>query len=185
MCVMLISILGLYGPIYTNETQTYSVPASDHLQGIKPVLKKHSTMIVQPTALPTCSDDTMLELFDYYSSSFTTTRNNSFSSISSSSTATSTSHSTKVGVSFNPEIIEIEYQPEYPVSPLLQSEDEEESNKEEEDDVWSSLLLYVQRNHSAVNIFILLFKSFVSITTTWLLYQRLSKWTTKKKNFCK
>lgn len=184
MCVMLISILGLYGPIYTNETQTYSVPASDHLQGIKPVLKKHSTMIVQPTALPTCSDDTMLELFDYYSSSFTTTRNNSFSSISSSSTATSTSHSTKVGVSFNPEIIEIEYQPEYPVSPLLQSEDEEESNKEE-DDVWSSLLLYVQRNHSAVNIFILLFKSFVSITTTWLLYQRLSKWTTKKKNFCK
>lgn len=180
--------IGLYGPIYTitnHETQTHATSTRSCIQGIKPVLKKHIP-VQQHSPLPTCSDDMLMIDYDYYyhysssttsshNTSLVSSRNNSFSSISTNAT-TATTHKM---VYFNPEIIEIEYQPEYPVSitPTLFPFIEEE----QEDELWSSLLIYVQRNHSTINLFILLLKSFVSITTTWLLYQRLSRlWAMKK-----
>ncbi|KAG1444575.1 hypothetical protein G6F56_010246 [Rhizopus delemar] len=159
-------ITWLYGPIYIvqNETQIHPVPVS-HLQGIKPVLKKNTTP-VQHVRLPICSDEKMQYYTSSSDSSYVSSRNNSFSSVSTSS---------KVGVHFNPEIIEIEYQPENPISTTPQLEEEDEC-----DELWSSLLVYLQHHHSGLNLVILLFKSFFSITSTWLFYQRLSRWVFEK-----
>lgn len=150
------SSLGLYGPIYTNtKTQVY-VPTS-HLEGVKPVLKRQNTSIVQHSPLPTYSDD--LFMVDYHSSNNTTlvsSRNNSFSSISTTTT-------NQKAVYFNPEIIEIEYQPEYPVTPTSFP-----LMEEHEDIVWLPLLEYVKNNISTLQLFILLFKSFISFTTDYI-----------------
>ncbi|EIE75630.1 hypothetical protein G6F46_011052 [Rhizopus delemar] len=159
-------ITWLYGPIYTNtKTQVY-VPTS-HLEGVKPVLKRQNTAIVQHSPLPTYSDD--LFMVDYHHLSNNTTlvssRNNSFSSISTTTT-------NQKAVYFNPEIIEIEYQPEYPVTPTSFP-----LMEEHEDIVWLPLLEYVKNNISTLQLFILLFKSFISFTTGYILY----RWVIKKK----
>jgi hypothetical protein len=87
-------------------------------------------------------------------------------------------------VHFNPEIIEIEYQPEYPVCI--------EHYEEEEDALWSLLLqtsLKLSKQKALyppqlILLFISMMKSVVSLTTTWLLYHSLSSlsWLTKKSN---
>ncbi|KAI9250608.1 hypothetical protein BY458DRAFT_536268 [Sporodiniella umbellata] len=157
-------ITWLYGPIYTlqkNETQTHVAITVSHLEGIKPVLKKNTTF-VPPRRLPTCSDEKN-ESCAESDSSYVSSRNNSFSSVSTTGT--------KLGVHFNPEIIEIEYQPERPIVHIPDKEEEEE-----EDKLWPSLITYLERRHSGLLLAVLLIKSVCSVTSTSSIYQRLSCW---------
>ncbi|CAO0792091.1 unnamed protein product [Mucor circinelloides] len=87
---------------------TSAVDITCSLQGLKPVLKKQSNV-----TQPTCSDS--MYYFDPWSGSTTPSTSASRSGRSSFSSVSS-SKSNNIGVHFNPEIIEIEYQPEYPVS---------------------------------------------------------------------
>ncbi|KAI8638386.1 hypothetical protein BD408DRAFT_446828 [Parasitella parasitica] len=140
------SIASLYTP--HPNAQAASDMVTNSLQGLKPVLKKQSNV-----TQPTCSDP--MYYFDSWSGSTTpstcTSRSgrSSFSSISSSK-------SNSIGVHFNPEIIEIEYQPEYPVSletstqPCLRgySVVEEDDDDNEEDDMEALWSLLVQASVS-------------------------------------
>jgi hypothetical protein len=96
-------------PLYTPHQSAQA--ASDiacSLQRLKPVLKKQGNV-----TQPTCSDP--MYYFDSWSGSTTPSTSISRSGRSSFSSISS-SKSNNIGVHFNPEIIEIEYQPEYPVS---------------------------------------------------------------------
>lgn len=190
--------------MYTNNKKNNCYDTQSSLQGLKPVLKKQSNVT---QSLPTCSD-TLIYAFDPAStgseygapstitSGLCSTRS-SFSSVSSSKSTTS------VGVHFNPEIIEIEYQPEYPVS-LNSYYHQEEDEDDEDDTLWPLLLqaseslksstytrissvfskgLYLvgekkaHPNKDSIHLVILMasmMKSVVSLTTTWVLYQSLS-----------
>lgn len=178
---MFIYSSGLYGPMYeaTRQNQeikveklpnttcsldaphlrvqaadtTSAVDIACSLQGLKPVLKKQSNV-----TQPTCSDP--MYYFDPWSGSTTpstsTSRSgrSSFSSISSSKS--------NIGVHFNPEIIEIEYQPEYPVSLETSShssprfnrdyysvaEEDEELNDDDDGDIEALWSLLVQASLS-------------------------------------
>jgi hypothetical protein len=171
------------------------IHSNNATQALKPVLKKSSN--VTQLLLPSCSDP-IYSYFDTPSwsnptSGFTSSRS-SFSSVSSKSST---------GVHFNPEIIEIEYQPEYPV--CLQTTIEVDD--EEDDALWSLLvqaslslksstytrlafiskcLFYHQQkassttalypplsNQTSLQLVILLVSMMKSITT-WALYQSLS-----------
>ncbi|KAI8982087.1 hypothetical protein BDF20DRAFT_450163 [Mycotypha africana] len=121
-------------PITTTTTKT-----TTSLQSLKPVLKKHSNVTQMlptysesifsyfdsPQVLLTSSEyscysiaHSPILLSDYNNqtrssiSSISSSDNSSITSISSNSVSTTN----KPGVHFNPEIIEIEYQPEHPVS---------------------------------------------------------------------
>lgn len=108
------------------------------LQVLKPVLKSKSnvTQIVAPSysdshllvvaAAATTTTTTEEKEEECYYSTRTYTRNSSFSSTSSSSS-----------VHFNPEVIEIEYQPEYPVSYNHYQE------QEEDDILWSFVIQFI------------------------------------------
>ncbi|KAI8095067.1 uncharacterized protein B0P05DRAFT_524569 [Gilbertella persicaria] len=220
-------ITWLYGPMYTNSCNEMEKLHyySSALQGLKPVLKKHCNVT---QIVPNCSDP-ILSYFDsfvlndihtpmLYSSR--SSRFSSFSSIASSSSNSSVNlnHKSSVGVHFNPEIIEIEYQPEYPVSssPHLQDKLRFMEDDEEDDTIdlfWTFLvqtalsikssasvrLKFLARfifyhnhkrksqlhYHPHLHLIVLLasmFKSVVSLTTTWLLYQSLLpiSWILKK-----
>ncbi|KAI9473962.1 MAG: hypothetical protein EXX96DRAFT_580023 [Benjaminiella poitrasii] len=166
-------ITWLYGPIYTaasNNRSNEMEKNSNRVQPtptLKPVLKKYNSSNVTQT-LPTYSETTT-------SSTTVTSRSNSFSSISSKSSS----------VHFNPEIIEIEYQPEYPVSSYIDYDDD--------DIVWTSLVQqagislksFIRQGKQPsslrfVTLLASMMKSVVSLSTTWILYQCLS-WLTKQK----
>lgn len=186
--------------MYTNNKKNNCIhDTQSSLQGLKPVLKKQSNVT---QLLPTCSDS-LAYAFDPTSSGVSEFGSPITSGLcstrSSFSSVCSAKSNTSVGVHFNPEIIEIEYQPEYPVS--LDSYYHQE--EEEEDTLWPLLLqasdslksstytrissvfskcLYLMQqkkphsNHS-LHMFILMvsmMKSVVSLTTTWVLYQSLS-----------
>lgn len=129
-------ITWLYGPLYTNSNQNIEksrVNATQSpLQGLKPVLKKQSNVT---QLLPSCSDSSVIfysiestttvtttTTFEYSSASWSdfggssATTSGLCSSRSSFSSVSSGKSTNSIGVHFNPEIIEIEYQPEYPVS---------------------------------------------------------------------
>jgi hypothetical protein len=143
-------------------------------QGLKPVLKKNKSVTQQlkipqkQHMLSTCSDDASLLLFystivtdiqqqqhDFLSSggsSVTTSASSSTRSSFSSVSSSSSGGTSKIGVHFNPEIIEIEYQPEYPVSlessssscPTtdygFRSEEEYDEEAQDDDAIWSLLV---------------------------------------------
>ncbi|KAI8348644.1 hypothetical protein BD560DRAFT_439335 [Blakeslea trispora] len=207
-------ITWLYGPMYTNHSNEFNNQhCTSVLQGLKPVLKKHCNVA---QILPNCSDP-ILSYFDssvlYTYTPTLSTGRSSFSSIASSNSSNMSvnHHKSSVGVHFNPEIIEIEYQPEYPVASSLRDLEETE-----DDDLveffWSLFLQTVvsikssfyarlgfltriifyhhhkskhqsssHHLHLAV-LFTSMLKSFLSLTTTWLLYQSLLpiSWITKK-----
>ncbi|KAG2209506.1 hypothetical protein INT47_008350 [Mucor saturninus] len=146
-------ITWLYGPMYTNNKKNNCYGTQSSLQGLKPVLKKQSNVT---QSLPTCSDSLNIYDFDptytvsefgYTSSSSSITSGlcstrSSFSSVSSSK---STASSSSVGVHFNPEIIEIEYQPEYPVSLKSYYQHhggvhDDDDDDDEDDTLWPLLL---------------------------------------------
>ncbi|KAI7907848.1 uncharacterized protein BX663DRAFT_492200 [Cokeromyces recurvatus] len=187
-------ITWLYGPIYTatSNNRNIEMEKKKNVQQqqqktsptLKPVLKKYNSSNVTQN-IPTYSDNNVM----------IASRTNSFSSISSKSSS----------VHFNPEIIEIEYQPEYPVSSII------DNDKNNNDMIWSSLLLQTsislksfprfisiskqqittmtkkrkQLLHPSSLQFVALLastmKSVISLSTTWLLFQCLS-WLTKQKN---
>lgn len=194
--------------MYTNNKKNDSINDTQlSLQGLKPVLKKQSNVT---QSLLTCSEPSVFYSIDSTpnvwsesggSSAITSGLCSSRSSFSSVCSGKSTG---SIGVHFNPEIIEIEYQPEYPVSLESYYQEQEE---EEEDTLWPLLLqaseslksstytrisslfsknLYFytaqqkHKTHSSNNslqLFILLIsmmKSVVSLTTTWVIYQSLS-----------
>ncbi|CAO3668461.1 unnamed protein product [Rhizopus stolonifer] len=158
-------ITWLYGPIYT-ITQTQISRPPNPLYGVKPVLKKQYPF-VQP-----CLEDIWSLRYHSTSTSLTSSRSSSFSSISTSSTNSSTSNGSssnsssssstiKTGVHFNPEIIEIEYQPEYPVSPTS--------------------FPFLEEDASTLYLFLSLIKT-LTLSTVWLLYQRFYAGEKNKKN---
>lgn len=178
---MFIYFSGLYGPMYEAasqdqeieveklpnttcplDTPQLSVQAADttpavdiacSLQGLKPVLKKQSNV-----TQPTCSDP--MYYFDPWSGSTTPSTNTSRSGRSSFSSISSSK--SNIGVHFNPEIIEIEYQPEYPVSLETSShssprfnhdyysvaEEDEDSNDDDDGDIEALWSLLVQASLS-------------------------------------
>lgn len=103
-------------------------------QTIKPVLKKQSN--VAQLLLPSCSDP----IYSYFDTPCWSTPTSGFSS--SRGSFSSVSSKSSAGVHFNPEIIEIEYQPEYPV--CLQQQEPRfmniEQDDEEDDALWSLLV---------------------------------------------
>ncbi|CAO3622918.1 unnamed protein product [Mucor hiemalis] len=121
-------ITWLYGPLYTNSNQNIEKSrinaTQSSLQGLKPVLKNRVT----------CSDSSLIfysidstttttkATYEYNSATWSefggssATTSGLCSSRSSFSSVSSSKSTNSIGVHFNPEIIEIEYQPEYPVS---------------------------------------------------------------------
>lgn len=137
--------------MYTNnDKKRTKYDTQSSLQGLKPVLKKQSNVT---QSLPTYSEPSSLfydsietaSVWSEFGSSATTSglcsSRSSFSSVCSSKS----NHS--IGVHFNPEIIEIEYQPEYPVSLESASSSsfphsyyDSEDDEDETDDLWPLLL---------------------------------------------
>lgn len=121
--------------MYTNSNQSIEKSrinaTQSSLQGLKPVLKKQSNVT---QLLPSCSDSSVIfysidsttttttATYEYNSATWSefggssATTSGLCSSRSSFSSVSSSKSTNSIGVHFNPEIIEIEYQPEYPVS---------------------------------------------------------------------
>ncbi|GAA5816952.1 hypothetical protein MFLAVUS_010487 [Mucor flavus] len=151
-------ITWLYGPMYTNSSneKKNNYDTQSPLQGLKPVLKKQSNVT---QSLPSYSEHSILfyAIDTSTSTTFTTTTASVWSEYADSSVTTSALCSSRssfssvsskssnhsIGVHFNPEIIEIEYQPEYPVS--LESSPQsfayyQEQEEDEEDTLWPLLI---------------------------------------------
>ncbi|OBZ83468.1 hypothetical protein A0J61_08484 [Choanephora cucurbitarum] len=168
-------ITWLYGPIYTNHSaELDNRHGTSVLQGLKPVLKKHCNVA---QILPNCSDP----ILSYFDSSVLYTHT-PISQSSRSSSFSSFSSKSSVGVHFNPEIIEIEYQPEYPVASRLM---EEEEDYDLVDFFWSLLIQAILSMKSRLMFcrpysVIMMTKSVLA--TTWFLYQNLLpiSWIIKK-----
>ncbi|KAI8085643.1 hypothetical protein BDF21DRAFT_415694 [Thamnidium elegans] len=151
-------ITWLYGPMYTNSNKKKNnYDTQSPLQGLKPVLKKQSNVTqslpsysepsilfysIDTTTTTTFTSTTTASVWSEYGDSSVTT-SGLCSSRSSFSSVCSKSSNHSIGVHFNPEIIEIEYQPEYPVS--LESSPQsfayyQEQEEEEEDTLWPLLI---------------------------------------------
>lgn len=148
------------------QQQQSSINSFSSLQVLKPVLKSKSNVTQAVLVLPSYSDPEEVEVEECYHSTRSYSRNASFSSSSSSS------------VHFNPEIIEIEYQPEYPVSFNHYQE------QEEDDILWSLVIQFIASlNHQFSSLFIfkylLFYQNLLFLPLLWFNKKRNTTTTNK------